>query len=287
MNFPFLTSEASWNLKEKRKATILLSNFKKHNPKSRKHNNQISKNKRKVTLNSLQPNLKKTSLLKNKMRMMKTLMISWRRWKQVHLSNLKKPKTNNSQQSNHFQSLVSLSLNPIFNSPNFRKKKSIKKNHSNPEINSKGKEENNKKKWRQNFQSCKNKSIPKKMGKRPKWKILKMMQTKKNKTKPTGKSKNPWTTKPWTSKESTRTSLSVEWEKTNANTQKMVSSSLNTEWTKNFKSKTVKSITFTSTHFQNHFLLKLTLDQIAKAKKSTRSLKYQALKNQANKNLQL
>jgi hypothetical protein len=74
---------------------------------------------------------------------MKTLMISWRRWKQVHLSNLKKPKTNNSQQSNHFQSLVSLSLNPIFNSPNFRKKKSIKKNHSNPEINSKGKEENN------------------------------------------------------------------------------------------------------------------------------------------------
>jgi hypothetical protein len=28
------------------------------------------------------------------------------------------------------------------------------------------------------------------MEKRPKWKILKMMQTKKSKTKPTGKSKN-------------------------------------------------------------------------------------------------
>jgi hypothetical protein len=59
-------------------------------------------------------------------------------------------KTNNSpkitQLSNHFQNLVSLSLNPIFNSLNFLKKRLIKKNHSNPEINSKGKEENNKKK---------------------------------------------------------------------------------------------------------------------------------------------
>jgi hypothetical protein len=200
-------------------------------------------------------------------------------------------KTNNSpkitQLSNHFQNLVSLSLNPIFNSLNFLKKRLIKKNHSNPEINSKGKEENNKKKWRQNFQSYKQKSIPKKMAKRPKWKILKMMQTKKNKTKPTGKSKNPWTTKPWTSKESTRTSSSVEWDKTNANTPKMVSSNRNTEWTKNFKYKTVKSITFTSTHFQNHFLLRSILTQKAKVKKSTKSLKSQALKIQANKNLQL